>query len=137
VLAAGLLRVMRDARVDHTNFWRALGEFEIAGTNAAFAAQFDDPRGFHAWAGHYAARLRAEGSVDAERRVRMHAANPAYVLRNHLAQEAIERAEGGDFAEIERLRALLAAPFAERPGFAAYALPPPASRRHLTVSCSS
>ena len=137
LLAAGLLRVMRDARVDHTNFWRALSELSTTSANDAFAAQLDDPRGFRAWAAHYVTRLRAEGSVDAERRVRMRQANPAYVLRNHLAQEAIERAERGDFAEIERLRGLLAAPFEERAGFEAYALPPPASRRHLTVSCSS
>jgi uncharacterized protein YdiU (UPF0061 family) len=67
----------------------------------------------------------------------MRRANPAYVLRNHLAQDAIEHAEAGDFAEVERLRTLLAAPFDDQPGAEAYALPPPPARRHLAVSCSS
>lgn len=143
ILAAALLRLMRDARVDHTNFWRALCQLSTDSSdgaddaNAAFAAQFDDPRAWQSWAGFYRERLRAERSVDGERRARMQRANPAYVLRNHLAQDAIERAERGDFAEIERLRALLAEPFREHAGHEAYALPPPASRRHLVVSCSS
>ncbi len=142
-LAASLLRLMADSAADHTRFWRALGDFAAqtdAGPRDAFLAQhITDVRAFTAWAAAYRTRLRAEGSVDAERRARMQRANPAIVLRNHLAQEAIERAERGDFAEVERLRARLADPFSERTdaASAADAEPPPAHRRHLAVSCSS
>ena len=63
--------------------------------------------------------------------------NPKYVLRNSLAQTAIERAQAGDFSEVDRLRALLDDPFAEQPEHEASAAPPPAWGRHLVVSCSS
>jgi serine/tyrosine/threonine adenylyltransferase len=59
-------------------------------------------------------------------------------LRNYLAQQAITRAEQArDFSEIDRLLALLRAPFAEQPSMAAYAEPPPQWGKELIVSCSS
>ena len=63
--------------------------------------------------------------------------NPKYVLRNYLAQTAIERAQAGDFSEVDRLRALLEDPFSEQPEHEASAEPPPTWGRHLVVSCSS
>jgi uncharacterized protein YdiU (UPF0061 family) len=56
------------------------------------------------------------------------------VLRNHLAQAAIEKAQAGDFAEIEALRALLARPFDEQPGMERYTQP---GTQAIEVSCSS
>jgi uncharacterized protein YdiU (UPF0061 family) len=63
--------------------------------------------------------------------------NPKYVLRNHLAQTAIEKAQAGDFAEIETLRALLARPFDEQAGMERYAAAPPPGTLKVEVSCSS
>jgi uncharacterized protein YdiU (UPF0061 family) len=63
--------------------------------------------------------------------------NPAYVLRNHLAQAAIERAQAGDFGEIARLADALRAPYDERPGYEGYAEPAPAGAPAVEVSCSS
>ena len=66
-----------------------------------------DRPAFDAWAAKYRARLRAEGSDDAERRARMDRVNPKYVLRNHLAEIAIGKARGDDgerdFDEVARL----------------------------------
>ena len=88
-------------------------------------------------ASDYRARLRAENSDDAARAARMNAVNPKYVLRNHLAQRAIEQAEAGDSTEIETLLQVLRKPFDEQPSFEAYAAEPPPEARHLSVSCSS
>ncbi|MGA0583238.1 MAG: hypothetical protein ACO2ER_04945 [Castellaniella sp.] len=71
------------------------------------------------------------------RRAAMNRANPVYVLRNHLAQRAIEAAQQGDASEIDRLLALLRDPYTERPGFDLYALPPAADEPAVPVSCSS
>lgn len=60
--------------------------------------------------------------------------NPALVLRNWLAQRAIEQAEAGDMGELERLHAALADPFTDREDD--YVRRPPDWKR-LEVSCSS
>jgi hypothetical protein len=67
----------------------------------------------------------------------MNRVNPKYILRNYLAQTAIERARQKDYSEIDRLRQLLADPFAEQPDMETYAAPPPDWGRQILVSCSS
>ena len=67
----------------------------------------------------------------------MNQANPKFILRNYLAQQAIERAQQKDYSEIDRLRQLLRDPFAEQPEMDAYAAPPPDWAKQIIVSCSS
>jgi serine/tyrosine/threonine adenylyltransferase len=59
------------------------------------------------------------------------------VLRNHLAQTAIERAQQGDFGETQRLLQVLERPYDEQPEHEAYAAFPPDWAGQLEVSCSS
>ena len=63
--------------------------------------------------------------------------NPRYVLRNHLAEVAIRQAQAGDFSEVDKLRQILARPYDEQPGHAAYAALPPDWASGIEVSCSS
>jgi uncharacterized protein YdiU (UPF0061 family) len=67
----------------------------------------------------------------------MDGVNPKFVLRNHLAQAAIERAQQGDFGEVERLLRVLERPFDEQPEHEADAGFPPAWAQQIEVSCSS
>ena len=67
----------------------------------------------------------------------MNSVNPKYILRNHLAHQAIVKAEQGDLSEADTLLMLLARPFDEQPEFAAYAEPAPAWACDLAISCSS
>lgn len=84
------------------------------------------------------ARVARDPLQDQEqRRVRMHAVNPLYVLRNYLAQQAIEAAESGDYSEVRRLHQVLSRPFEEQPGMDNYAKRPPDWGKHLEISCSS
>lgn len=145
-----LLALMQASRVDYTIFFRALGGFTIPsltlplegggkgeGIRGSLRDFFLDRSAFDAWAARYATRLRAEQSQDKERQQRMDRTNPRYVLRNYLAQRAIERAQHKDFTEIDRLLDLLRDPFTERPGMEDYAAPTPNRGKHLVVSCSS
>ena len=139
-LAAALLDIMAANRVDYTNLFRDLASLRLDGaaSDAALRDRFIDRQAFDAWTDDYRARLRAEGRVDdAVRAAAMRAVNPRYVLRNYLAQQAIERAEQGDYAEVDRLLDLLSHPFDEQPERQAYAAEPPDWGRHLEVSCSS
>uniref|UniRef100_G3TG17 Selenoprotein O n=1 Tax=Loxodonta africana TaxID=9785 RepID=G3TG17_LOXAF len=70
------------------------------------------------WLQEYSARLEkdAEGAGEpkawqAEHMRVMHANNPKYVLRNYIAQTAIDAAENGDFSEVRRVLKLLEAPY--------------------------
>ena len=92
---------------------------------------------FDEWAARYRDRLQSEGSRDDDRQDAMNRVNPKYVLRNYLAQHAIEKAQQKDFAEVDRLLTLLQHPYTEQPGMDAYAAPPPNWGKHLSVSCSS
>ena len=65
----------------------------------------------------------------------MRRVNPRYVLRNHLAQAAIEDAQRGSSAELHRLLAVLARPFDEQPDAQHYAAP--AQGLALEIGCSA
>jgi len=138
-LALDLLRRMATNRVDYTNLFRALGRVQSDGGEGDQAARdlFIDRAAFDQWALHYRERLRAEGSKDPIRRRRMDRVNPRYVLRNYLAQQAIERAEQGDYGEVDTLLEVLSRPFDDQHDRAHYAAEPPEWGRALTVSCSS
>jgi uncharacterized protein YdiU (UPF0061 family) len=138
-LVDGMFSMLQASRVDFTAFFRRLGELQLENPAADDRLRdlVMDRATFDAWAARYRSRLRQEGSVDAPRRKAMHAVNPKYVLRNYLAQVAIEKAQQKDFSEIERLVAILQKPFDDQPDAEAYAKLPPDWGAHVTVSCSS
>jgi len=139
-LIASLLEMMRSSHIDYTNLFRGLGNFDSAAdaSNSLLRDQFIDRAAFDSWAESYRARLQHQPGTDSERKARMDAVNPKYILRNYLAQSAIERAEQQrDFSEIDRLLALLGKPFDEQPGMERYAAIPPEWAQQLEVSCSS
>jgi serine/tyrosine/threonine adenylyltransferase len=132
-------KLMQDNHADFTLFFRTLGDLRVAdpAQDAPLRDLFIDREGFDAWARTYRARLASERSDDATRREAMMRTNPRYVLRNYLAQVAIERAQNGDYAEVARLLSVLERPFDEQPGNESYAALPPDWASHLEVSCSS
>lgn len=138
-LVNDLLLLMAQSQADYTNVFRALGDFRLAPgeLNEGLRDYFVDRGAFDGWTARYRVRLRDQTGTDAERRERMNRVNPRYVLRNYLAQTAIEKAQQKDFSEIDRLLTLLQHPFSDQPGMDAYAAPPPNWGKHLAVSCSS
>merc|ERR1719474_167054 len=88
----------------------------------------------------YVEKLEKDNIVDEERMIAMRKTNPRYILRNWIAQKAIEMAEEDDFSEVQFLLKLLKNPFqlnrdAEKKK--GYASKPPRWSKKLAVSCSS
>jgi len=139
-LISELLEMMQASQLDYTNLFRSLGNFNSApdANNSHLRDQFIDRAAFDSWAAAYRARLQHEPGTDSERKARMDRINPKYILRNYLAQFAIEKAEKDrDFSEIDRLLNLLSKPFDEQPEMEKYAASPPEWAKQISVSCSS
>jgi uncharacterized protein YdiU (UPF0061 family) len=134
-----MFKLLADNHADFTLFFRRLGDLRVDGPehDAPLRDQFIDREAFDAWALKYRARLRQENSVDGARREAMNRTNPKYVLRNYLAQVAIEQAQNGDYGGVHKLLAVLERPFDEQPENESYAALPPDWAAHLEVSCSS
>ncbi len=79
---------------------------------------------WHDWLTQYRLRLIQDtvlsGTTPEARRARMNAANPKYVLRNYLAQQAIDKATAGDYSEITKLLNMLKKPYDEQPEHQVY-----------------
>ena len=157
------LKMLHDSRADFTRFWRQLSlglqaqemqdrekqDREMQDqkhhiTLQQLTAARDEcvnTAAFDAWSVGYLAQLNDAAQCDATTRKAMIKAmmmtNPAVVLRNHLAQTAIERAQAGDDSETQRLLAVLANPFDVALDDTPDAAAPPAWANHLAVSCSS
>ena len=111
-----VLSLLQAGRADYTSFFRSLGAAARGDTGPA-RSLLPDPSAFDAWA----ARWRAQGpDADAMDRV-----NPAYIPRNHLVEEALAAATGGDLGPLERLLDAVARPYEERPGLGRYAAAAP------------
>ena len=110
----------------------------VHGALVPFVDLFVDRAAALAWLERYGQRIQSQGMQPGRaRELSMLAANPLYVLRNHLAQQAIEAAQKGDLSEINNLMTVLAHPFDAQPGMERYAALPPAWASKLEVSCSS
>jgi uncharacterized protein YdiU (UPF0061 family) len=134
-----LFGIMAASHVDFTLFFRRLGDLQFADAvmDGPIRDLFIDRAAFDQWAVQYRARLLQENSNDVQRRLAMHRANPKYVLRNYLAQQAIEKAQIKDFSEVQHLLAVLEHPYDEQPENERYAALPPDWASGLEVSCSS
>lgn len=147
-----VLDLMRIAEVDMTDFFRQLARVDIASpvtvsTDILLDSFYrDDLReqylpAFTDWLQRYAARLAQDGQTTAQRQTAMNRLNPRFVLRNYLAQEAIEHAEAGDPGPIHELLDVLRRPYDEQPGHERFAGKRPDWARHKAgcsmLSCSS
>jgi len=135
-----LFSLMQTYRADFTLTFRNLSQLsrEHNGSDAPVRDLFLDRAGFDAWAADYRARLQSEPLDDAQRALAMNQTNPKYILRNHLAEQAIRQAQNKDFSELERLLKVLRHPFDEQADAdAAYGGLPPDWAQALEVSCSS
>lgn len=141
-LFAEMFELLETHSIDYTRFFRELSCVDRHGT-AALLDLFVDRQAAQPWLNSYLFRCELErdeqgNPLTAEQRChKMRTVNPKYILRNYLAQIAIDKAEQGDFSEVERLARLLAQPYDEQPEMTAYANLPPQWGKKMEISCSS
>ncbi|MFM2274225.1 MAG: hypothetical protein RL211_97 [Pseudomonadota bacterium] len=162
-LIEGILKLLAQDKVDFTIFWRTLSQWVEAGPHVRHSVSSLPPEGalpalgrpgggadphaqtvrnlfidrpaFDTWLLSYSELIRHIGRGPMANL--MLKTNPKYVLRNHLGEEAIQKAKLKDFSGINTLLGLLEAPFDEQPGLEAYAGFPPDWASSIEISCSS
>jgi uncharacterized protein YdiU (UPF0061 family) len=150
-LWAELERVLVLVETDMTIFFRRLASIDVDTPDTALLEPLEDA--YYAplsdtarertldWLRRYRERIRGDALPSLERRARMCAANPKYVLRNYMAQLAIDRATDGDYGLVNELLALLRRPYDEQTQHERWAAKRPDWARHRVgcsmLSCSS
>jgi uncharacterized protein YdiU (UPF0061 family) len=157
-LVDDLFALMHQVETDMTLFFRLLATLPVEG---AAAIRDDDNlvepmrRAFYSeeafapaqrsrlasWLRRYIARVRQDADPASDRCKRMNRVNPKYVLRNYLAQQAIDALESGDVSVMARLMTVLQDPYDEQPEHDELAERRPEWARHRpgcsALSCSS
>jgi uncharacterized protein YdiU (UPF0061 family) len=94
-----------------------------------------DSVAWQSWQSKYRQRLAALDTRQSQKLMR--SVNPKYILRNHLAESAIQKSKMGDHSEVETLFKLLQSPFDDQMSFDHYANLPPDWASSIEISCSS
>jgi uncharacterized protein YdiU (UPF0061 family) len=155
LLTADLEKVLRLVETDMTIFYRKLADLiptEEQDDESLLAPLLDayyqpdelneeHKRSIGDWLRTYLQRIAQDTFNSDERRQNMHAVNPKYVLRNYLAQLAIDKAEAGDHNMVNDLLEVMRHPYAEQPEKEEFAKKRPEWARHRAgcsmLSCSS
>jgi serine/tyrosine/threonine adenylyltransferase len=138
-LVAKLFQHLAANQLDYTLFFRRLCHVgrQPSAADERLADLYIDRANCAQWLARWRDRLGLEMLADEARKTAMLAANPKFILRNWIAEQAIRKAESGDFSEVERVYDCLSNPFAEQPENEALAALPPDWASDLEVSCSS
>ena len=129
-LLTDLLGLMADTRADYSRCFRLLSRKD---THENFLNEFSHANNVSRWLERYNDRLAGIDNPEAV----MLSKNPKYILRNYIAQIAINQAKQGDYSEIDRLIQILHTPFEEHPEAEEYFATPPSWSKNLSLSCSS
>ncbi|EKU39144.1 MULTISPECIES: protein adenylyltransferase SelO [Acinetobacter] len=127
------LRILQTEQLDYTQSFIRLQnkEYKTLRDDCLDIRQFDE------FLSQYQS-IREHQDTD-ELDANMEKANPVYILRNHMAQRAIEAAERDDFSEVDRLFKLLDQPYTRQPELEQPQDlgPLPSDVPDVAVSCSS
>ncbi len=124
-----LLITLQETETDMTIFYRLLANISKEDTETealskikfAFYQETEIKNAvqetWHFWLSLYLNNLKKETTNDSERKQKMNKINPKYVLRNYMAQLAIEAAEKEDYSLVSELAELLKHPYDEQPEY--------------------
>jgi uncharacterized protein YdiU (UPF0061 family) len=127
--------MLESLHVDYTLFMRTLSHYEHKGDRTALLStgMYHEP--MQKWLDRYDERIQYIDKT--EHKKQMLKANPKYVLKNYMLQEAIDAADKGDFSVVDDLYTIAQNPFEEYPEFERWADATPKEFKNQKLSCSS
>lgn len=131
-LIQGLLDIMESEKLDYTNTFRNLMHTLTNKISPELSSEISK-----SWVVSFLKRHSRETMSQEKRLELMSQMNPKFILRNYMAQEAIEAAEKNDFLLLNTLLIILTQPFEEFPEHQKFANKPPKWAKDLEISCSS
>jgi uncharacterized protein YdiU (UPF0061 family) len=130
-----MLGALSGASIDYTAFFRKLSRYD--GNKSDILDLCVYRTNLQEWLEAYETRLAQESEVTHKRHEKMLKVNPKYVLKNHILQEAIEKAQADDFTMVRDLLKVALSPFDEHKEFEHLCKPAPAEAKNIKLSCSS
>jgi uncharacterized protein YdiU (UPF0061 family) len=130
-----MLGALESATIDYTLFFRKLSTYDGDKRDILDLCVYKS--NLEEWLDSYTQRLHKEVVVTKKRHEKMLSVNPKYILKNHILQEAIERAEADDFSMVEDLLTVALAPFDEHEGLEHLCKLAPMESKNNKLSCSS
>lgn len=134
-LFQGMLEALGNATIDYTTFFRKLSHFN--GNKSDILDICINRKPLENWLDRYSVRLEKENLSEEARHKKMLAVNPKYILKNHILQEAIEKAQEHDFIMIKDLLTVAHNPFDEHEELGYLAKATPIESKNIKLSCSS
>ena len=132
-LIEDMFDMLEKLHVDYTLFLRTLSHYEGDRESLLSTGLYHEP--MNEWLDRYDERIKhIDNTV---RKEQMLAANPKYVLKNYMLQEAIDAADKGDFSVVNDLYKIAQKPFDEHPEFERWAGATPQAFKNKKLSCSS
>ncbi|MBT7047284.1 MAG: YdiU family protein [Gammaproteobacteria bacterium] len=156
-LISKLFKLLEEIETDMTLFFRGLSELELVELDimddlilhgifdkAWYRSEQVDEyylTQFKSWLRSYKECAVASNLSELDRKQQMNKVNPKYVLRNYLAQQAIDKANEGDYSMVHELLDVLRKPYDDQPEKEIYSAKRPEWARHRAgcsmLSCSS
>jgi len=130
-----MLGALESSVIDYTMFFRTLSYYNGDKTELLKLAEFQEP--LIEWLDAYDKRLKKESLSQEKRQVRMLSVNPKYVLKNHILQEAIDKASSSDFSMIDDLLKVAMKPCNEHKELEYLCKATPDKFKNIKLSCSS
>jgi len=146
-----LFNILQSLRIDMTVFFRKLAELEVYRTQhnravllAPLKPAFYDSASFSeedwcrldSWVRTYVKKVQVSEMSNQQRIALMNRSNPKFILRNYLAQQAIEKAESGDFSMVMTLAEVLRNPYEEQHSFESLSEKQPENFRKASGNCA-
>lgn len=125
-------RYLLTEKVDYSYFFRQLSETSLVNLNTLSSSP--DWQSFLVL---YRQQIQEQSLSDTQRMQAMQAANPKYILRSDLAEQAIKQAQTGDYQMVNDLLNVLQNPFIEHECFVNWSAKPKRLNRDIVISCSS